>query len=383
MGDFAVIRALQYAVTVGIATAVIGCPQRALAPLGEFSPSRGIAPQRGLTPLEEFFGPRDRSPSGGNVPERTHSAPLNPASMVAKNRMNDRMNRAPTATVLVSIRWSARGLSAIPQFADRVDLEIQSDADPAIFPGGPWKATIQRPKLAGNSTARLDRIPPGTARIAATASDVQGRLLASGGVLINLRPNEIAQAKLTLEPDGDEPQIGDVIPDRGFPGQPVTLTGRGFGYVSGAPYAVRVGGIAVPTQSQSRASDHLVTFPIPLGATTSLVTIKVGSREATSTLPLATVGSVSIVPSLVILKPAATYSFSVTALDTSGELLPLPYKLWSYPLVSCTSGCLDGDVGYLDSDGVITVERDILTGILVFQLGTPLLSASSTVQVAP
>lgn len=280
-------------------------------------------------------------------------------------------------SIRVSVRWPDRRTAVIPPATDRIDVEAYT----AVGKGDqPISAALLRSPFSGFASATLERIPAGQVRLAAIARDAGGNVLASGGQLLDLRPNEIAPASLRLKTPDPTPKIERISQANGFPGALVTLLGTGFGYTAAASYSVRVGGVQVPAERTFRYADDLVSFHVPREATTSGVVLSVAGQEAAAPGLFTTIGSVSVSPKLAVVPKTATRSLDIAVYDTDGNRMQDPHLSFSYPLQSC-NGCFDGDVGRLDVRGVFLPELDLYSGIIVIRIGIPPVSDETTIQV--
>lgn len=313
----------------------------------------------------------------------------NPA--VASRGTDSRTNGAKlqTGSIRVAVRWPEGGqgnpagpgadrrAAAIPLATNRIDVEAYSSSGSG---DQPITTTLLRAPFAGFASATLEHIPAGQVRLAAIARDAAGTVLASGGQLLELRPNEIVPATLRLRAPDPTPTVTRISQPDGFPGALVTLLGSGFGYTTGSPFSVRVGSVPVPPDRAFRYADDLVSFHVPLGATTSEVVLAVGSQEAVAPGLFTTIGSVSVSPKLAVVSRYATRSLDIAVYDTAGNRMEEPHLAFSYPLQSC-SGCFDGDVGRLDARGVFLPEHDLYSGLIVIRIGIPPVSDETTIQV--
>jgi hypothetical protein len=288
-------------------------------------------------------------------------------------------DRESTSAIRITVKWPElpdRTHLAIPLTTKTIAIDAFSGSDKPI------STVLVRPPYSAFSTAFLERIPPGTIRVAAVARNAAEEVLATGASVVALRPNEIAQAKVVLESRLAQPQFTELIPQNGFPGSWATLVGKGFGYSQGASYSVQIGGVIVPGASLSRPSDQLVSFEVPRTATTSPVVLKVGDATATSSMSFITIASVSLSPASVVLRPAERTKMTFVARDSEGNPVVDPTVVWRLPYQACT-GCPDGDTAWIDPDGTLIGEPDIYAGVALLTLGINPVAATTSIQVVP
>lgn len=246
--------------------------------------------------------------------------------------------------VSLAIRWPERSTQYIPLATSVLEFKAYAlGSDTAIA-----VQSATRP-ASGTSTVSFDQLPAGEVVVTGQAKDAEGRVLSSGSVQLTIVANSLVQGRLTLV-STEVPQILSMSPVNGDPGATVTLFGAGFGANRSATFSVRIGG--VPADAPARIDDTTLTFKVPEAATNSVVTLQVEAKATSSVAVFKTIRSWELSPMAAdVFVPNGVATFSVTARDWQGALVPDPTLKW-------TATTQSGAAGSLDPSGVFTAGDD-------------------------
>ncbi|MEB3299121.1 MAG: cytochrome c peroxidase [Candidatus Sericytochromatia bacterium] len=234
--------------------------------------------------------------------------------------------------IRVGIRWPDRTVQVIP--ADIASLTLKArdgSGDPPVV------LTLLRDGTTSLATGSLQPLRPGSVTVSAEALSTSGALLASGSTIVDVAPNTISTASITLG-NVIAVRIANIDPKVVMPGQPLTITGSGFGWTSRLPLQVLLDGKPLPESAIATRSDTTIVVEQPEDLATASVTVAVAGKTATYRQTITRIASISLkVTREAPFAPAGVIALSGHAYDAFGNVLD-PFALASLWARRCDGG---------------------------------------------
>ncbi len=284
---------------------------------------------------------------------------------------------ADTAGLLIRVKWPQRWTQVIPGVTQTLVVTV-SGAQGLIR-----TATLTR----AQTTARLDRLPAETVSIRVEALDGTGAVLASGEQALSLSPNTLAALtlKLAVSP-AFQPAITGVSPQAAAPGSTVYLSGRNLP-TGAASFSLAIGGATVPADQLHPISAGLLSFEVPVQATTSAIVLTVDGAATASPQVFVSARSLLVAPAAPSpVAPGATLSFAAKVADAAGSPvgeIPVRWSLTNVTGVNVTIANPGGFLGTLSPlEGQSDATGDIACTFTATATGSGWVTATSGSLVA-